>query len=131
MSKEFFDKYPDVFKEIVRYERTDSKGDLIESWERNEDGEMINVTSRDMLREEITNAKSSLIKLEIQTKEVIHFPYCPEYCPHYITHTIDGNTLYVCTKMQKRCDDTNKDALIMPCTLSKNKQIELLSQEEL
>lgn len=59
----FFDKYPDVYKNVKRFESYDLQGDLVESWERNEKGEMIDVTQRDKLREELIAAQEALDKI--------------------------------------------------------------------
>ena len=66
---EFFEKYPDIYPEVTRYERFDSEEHLIESWERGEDGRMHNVTERDRLRIQIIKAKEELAKLEVKDEE--------------------------------------------------------------
>lgn len=43
----FFAKYPDVFKDVTRYEFTDANGRVIESWERGDDGRMHETTKRE------------------------------------------------------------------------------------
>lgn len=58
----FFDLHPDVMKNLKRFESYDLAGNLIESWERNDKGEMIDVTKRDKLREEIIAAQEALDK---------------------------------------------------------------------
>lgn len=60
----FFAKYPDVFKDVTRYELTDVNGRVIESWERGDDGRMHETTKRDHLREEIIAAQEALDRLE-------------------------------------------------------------------
>ena len=49
----FFEKYPDIFPDVTRYECTDAKDKIIESWERGDDGRMHDVTARDQLREKL------------------------------------------------------------------------------
>lgn len=65
----FFDKYPDVFPDVTRYERTGTDGELIESWERGDDGRMHNVTKRDILKTQILAAEKELAKLEDEINE--------------------------------------------------------------
>lgn len=59
----FFEKYPDMYKDVTRYERFDVKGNILESWERGDDGRMHETTKRDKLREEIVAAQEVLMKL--------------------------------------------------------------------
>lgn len=65
----FFEKYPDIFPDVTRYERTDADGELIESWERGEDGRMHDVTQRDILQAKILATKKELAKLEEKIDE--------------------------------------------------------------
>ena len=65
----FFEKYPDIYPDVTRYERTDTDGSIIESWERADDGHMIETTERDKLREEIVAAEEQLAKLEAKNNE--------------------------------------------------------------
>lgn len=65
----FFEKYPDVIPDVTRYERTDADGELIESWERGDDGRMHDVTQRDILQAKILAAKIELAKLEEKIDE--------------------------------------------------------------
>jgi hypothetical protein len=60
----FFDKYPDIYPDVTRYERTDMNGSIIESWERGNDGRMHETTKRDQLREQIIAEQEKLNKLE-------------------------------------------------------------------
>lgn len=60
----FFEKYPDVYPFVTRYEQRDCKDRLIESWERFKDGRMHNVTKRDQAREALVEAQEALAKLE-------------------------------------------------------------------
>ena len=60
----FFDKYPDIYPDVTRYERTNRKGNIIESWERGNDGRMHERTARDKAREELIAAQEELAKLE-------------------------------------------------------------------
>lgn len=62
----FFEKYPDIYPDVTRYERRDIGENLIESWERGDDGRMHDVTKRDKLREEIVAAQETLNKLEVK-----------------------------------------------------------------
>lgn len=57
---EFFEKYPDVTPHVTRFERQDASGKIEESWERNEQGIMVNMTARDKLYEEIEAAQEAL-----------------------------------------------------------------------
>ena len=59
----FWDKYPDVYPGVKRYERTDSEGHIIESWERDKNGRMRDVTRRDQIREELIAAEEAVKKL--------------------------------------------------------------------
>lgn len=65
----FFEKYPDVYEDVRRYERFDTKGQLIESWERGDDGRMHETTQRDKLREEIIAAQEQIERLEDKSDE--------------------------------------------------------------
>ena len=65
----FFEKYPDVYPDITRYERTDEKGHIIESWERGQDGRIHDTTERDKIREQIIEAEETLAKLEEKNNE--------------------------------------------------------------
>lgn len=65
----FFEKYPDIYPDVTRYEKTDVKGNIIESWERADDGRMVETTKRDKLREEIVAAEEQLAKLEDKINE--------------------------------------------------------------
>lgn len=65
----FFEAHPDVYPDVTRYERTDAKGNIIESWERGDDGRMRETTKRDKLREEIIAAEEQIAKLEDKINE--------------------------------------------------------------
>lgn len=60
----FFDKHPDIYPDVTRYEYTDEKGCVIETWERGKDGYMHETTKRDKAREELIAAQEALNKLE-------------------------------------------------------------------
>ena len=60
----FFDKHPDVIKNILRFEATDETGHIVESWERNSKGIMVETTKRDMLREELIAAQEAYDRLK-------------------------------------------------------------------
>lgn len=65
----FFDKHPDTYPNVTRYEATDVKGHIIESWERGDDGRMHETTKRDKLREEIIAAQEQIERLEAKANE--------------------------------------------------------------
>lgn len=65
----FFDKYPGIYPDVTRYERTDMSGKIVESWERGDDGRMHETTKRDKLREEIIEAQEKLNKLEAKNND--------------------------------------------------------------
>ena len=65
----FFDKYPDIYPDVTRYERTDMSGKIVESWERGDDGRMHETTKRDKLREEIIEAQEKLNRLEAKNND--------------------------------------------------------------
>lgn len=60
---EFFDTHPGVMPQVRRYEQLDEKGDIIESWERDKNGVMVNVTKRDALYKELIEAQEAIDKL--------------------------------------------------------------------
>ena len=60
----FFEKYPDIYPDVTRYERIAADDSIIESWERGSDGRMHETTQRDKLREEIVKAQEQIEKLE-------------------------------------------------------------------
>ena len=60
----FFDKHPDVIKNIVRFESVDLEGNIVESWERNDNGVMVETTQRDRLREELVKAQEELQRIK-------------------------------------------------------------------
>lgn len=60
----FFDKHPDVIKNIIRFEATDISGNIVESWERDKNGVMIETTQRDILREELVKAQEELQRIK-------------------------------------------------------------------
>jgi hypothetical protein len=66
----FFDTHPGVTRNVKRYEKLDGSGNVIESWERNEKGVMVDVTKRDKLRAEIVAAQEALNN--IKEKESKH-----------------------------------------------------------
>lgn len=59
---EFFIKHPDVIGNVTRFERRDINQNLLEAWERNEAGVMVDVTEQVKLREEIAKAEKELAK---------------------------------------------------------------------
>ena len=64
----FFDTHPGVTPHVTRYERTDMSGKLIESWERNKNGVMVNTTARDILRDKLARAQEELELLMLKEK---------------------------------------------------------------
>lgn len=60
----FFDKHPDVIKSIIRFEAVDEYGKIVETWERDSNGVMIETTKRDLLREELIKAQEELQQLK-------------------------------------------------------------------
>lgn len=60
----FFDKHPDVIKNITRFEAIDLEGNIVESWERNDKGVMVETTQRDRLREELVKAQEELQRIK-------------------------------------------------------------------
>ena len=66
---EFFDTHPGVTPNVTRYENRDTNGKLIESWERNKSGKMINVTQRDKLYAELEAAQEALEKTREEMKD--------------------------------------------------------------
>ena len=65
----FWERHPDVWPGVVRFEVTDQKGNIVESWERNNEGVMIETTRRDKYREELREAQEQLKKLEDNANE--------------------------------------------------------------
>ena len=60
----FFDKHPDVIKNIIRFESIDLSGNIVESWERDSNGVMVETTQRDILREELIKAQEELQRIK-------------------------------------------------------------------
>lgn len=60
----FFDTHPGVTPNVRRYERTDMTGKLVESWERDKNGVMVDVTKRDLLYKELEDAQENIDKLK-------------------------------------------------------------------
>lgn len=60
----FFDKHPDVIKNVIRFELTDLSGNIVESWERDKSGVMVETTQRDILREELVKAQEELQQIK-------------------------------------------------------------------
>ena len=53
----FWEKHPDVYPEVIRYIDTDEKGNILECWERNKEGIMVDVTAREKARLELEKAQ--------------------------------------------------------------------------
>lgn len=54
---DFWDKHPDVYPEVTRYIDTDEKGNILECWERNKEGVMVDVTERERARMDLEKAQ--------------------------------------------------------------------------
>lgn len=54
----FWDLHPDVYPEVTRYTDTDEKGNILECWERNNEGVMVDVTERERARIELEKAQA-------------------------------------------------------------------------
>lgn len=59
---EFWDKHPDVWPGVTRYIDTSEDGDILEVWERNRDGIMVDVTERERLRAKIVALQEEVDK---------------------------------------------------------------------
>lgn len=59
---EFFDKHPGVIKGVSKYQSFDTDGNLLEYWERDENGYMVDMTERKLLEIEIEKAEKELDK---------------------------------------------------------------------
>ena len=53
----FWEKHPDVYPEVTRYIDTDEKGNILECWERNKEGIMVDVTAPEKARNELEKAQ--------------------------------------------------------------------------
>lgn len=58
----FWDKYPDVYSEVTRFTSTDINGDLVEAWERDANGVMVDVTEREKAYQELERAQEAMSK---------------------------------------------------------------------
>ena len=56
----FWEKHPDVYAGVTRYTDTDPKGHILECWERNEEGVMVDVTERERAKMELVKAQEAL-----------------------------------------------------------------------
>lgn len=65
---EFFDTHPGVIPAVTRYEQINERGEIAESWERDKNGRMINVTMRDRLYKEIADAQDALEEIRLKEK---------------------------------------------------------------
>lgn len=65
----FWEKHPDVYRSVTRFTDTDQKGNIIEAWERDANGVMVDVTAREIARQELIRAREACAKLGI-TEEV-------------------------------------------------------------
>ena len=57
---EFWDKHPGVWPGVTRYIDTDDKGNILDVWERDKNGVMVDVTERERLRVELAAAQADL-----------------------------------------------------------------------
>lgn len=60
----FWELHSDVLPTVTRFEITDTKGHILESWERDKNGRMVETTKRDQAREELIAAQEAMNKLE-------------------------------------------------------------------
>lgn len=60
----FWEKYPDTYPLVTRYERTTDSGHILESWERGDDYRMHETTRRDQNREKIRLLEEQIAKME-------------------------------------------------------------------
>lgn len=58
----FFDLHPDVIGDVTKFEKYDTDGNIVEAWERNEEGHMVDVTEKVKLLREIAEAEKALDK---------------------------------------------------------------------
>jgi hypothetical protein len=58
----FWDIHPDVYPDVTRYTDTDEKGNILECWERNNEGIMVDVTEREKARIELEKAQQEYEK---------------------------------------------------------------------
>ena len=58
----FWEKHPDVYPDVVRYTARDEHDNLLEAWERADDGLMVDVTDREKAYEELERAQDALAK---------------------------------------------------------------------
>jgi len=127
---EFFKKYPKVTDKVIHFTRTDINRNLIEAWKRNEQGEMIEVTQEDILRNEIKAVNDELLSLQYKSHERIMFPICPDNCPNYFTRLTNDGIICICTKLKRRYDSTDKHAISCNCPLTKMEKYKMLKEEE-
>ena len=60
----FWEKHPDVWPGVKRYVERDRHDRVTECWERNTEGVMVDVTAREIAREEVLRAAEELARLE-------------------------------------------------------------------
>lgn len=56
----FWKKHPDVWPGVKRYIDRDSKDNILECWERNEEGIMVDVTEVERAKMELVKAQEAL-----------------------------------------------------------------------
>ena len=56
----FYAKHPDIKGVVNKYTRTDINGNILEVWERDETGTLVDVTERVRLEREVQEAKKAL-----------------------------------------------------------------------
>lgn len=65
----FWKKHPDVYKSVTRFTDTDQKGNIIEAWERDANGVMVDVTAREQARQELIRAQEACDKLGLSEED--------------------------------------------------------------
>ena len=63
MNSEFEKRHPGCWPGATRFELTDTRGNILESWEKNADGIWKEVTQRDLARKEIVKAQEELERI--------------------------------------------------------------------
>ncbi len=62
----FWLTHSDVWPGVKRYIDTNAKGDIIECWERNDEGIMVDVTERERAKMELVKAQEAMAKLMME-----------------------------------------------------------------
>lgn len=69
----FWEKHPDVYPQVTRYIDTDEKGNILECWERNKEGIMVDVTAREKARIELEKAQKEYERYNDEEDEYDEF----------------------------------------------------------